>query len=308
MPSTVPGVYSLAAPMPESTMHLDPQSGELTWQPTAEETGREITLIVKATEERQPPVSSQTSLLLRVRVRGETPPVELVANQAEADAIQPFAGINQPKDLLDSDEYTPDPDETPAGRASLAAVTTRAKEIYHEKNGVEAECRPIVARSDTLRGEMKQLQDGINGNQTSINGSNKRIMFIQNKLKVMDSPALQNEKSGLEASNRNLAGLIRRNNDALTARQPELHSLDNAMAPFNNRMQNLGSELDNCRKQWLDIRTPQENIGRANYEGLKVVVDDWLLIDGLCPQAFSWGALVADYDRAVDFIDKADKL
>ena len=76
------------------------------------------------------------------------------------------------------------------------------------------------------------------------------------------------------------------------------------MVPFNSRLQKLGSELAKCRKQWLDIRTPQEKYGRADYECFKVVNDDWLRIDGLWPQAFSWGALVAyefaDYDRSVD--------
>jgi tetratricopeptide (TPR) repeat protein len=105
---------------------------------------------------------------------------------------------------------------------------------------------------------------------------------------------------------------LQSNSNEINLRQPKLTALNIALKPLDDRLIKLWQELNSCRKQWLDLRVPHEKYARSDFEQLKIVIDDWLRIDGLWPDAFCWGALCAyelgDYEKAEQLVASADKI
>jgi tetratricopeptide (TPR) repeat protein len=214
--------------------------------------------------------------------------------------------------VVGSDEYTPDPDETPEGQARLVVITNRAKELYREYDVIERERRPLAGQRDIIGGEMYQLGTRLNQVSAAIRQTNTNIAELQSQISVSNNNDLKNQ---LRAEQQSLGALQAEGqgcSNAINARRPKFDALCIAIKPLDNRLQKMWAELNDCRKQWLEIRVPNEKYARSDFELLKSVLNDWLIVDGLWPDAFCWGALcsyeLGDFDRADELIEKADKI
>jgi tetratricopeptide (TPR) repeat protein len=210
-----------------------------------------------------------------------------------------------------ADDVT-DPDETPDGKTRLNEVTNRAREIYREYNAVERERRPLAGPRDILAREVYQLAVGINDATAAAAQAEKQIFTLQQQIAASNDAALKNALSNQQQILANLKLLAQNNANAINMRQPKLNALNIAIKPLDDRLRKLWEELNSCRKQWLDLRVPHEKYARSDFEQLKIVIDDWLRIDGLWPDAFCWGALCAfelgDYEKAQELVERADKI
>ncbi|MBS0203573.1 MAG: hypothetical protein JSS49_11780 [Planctomycetes bacterium] len=260
------------------------------------------------------PTDSSTTALAQ-NAKGKTSKKSGKAAAVEENTQEELPELSFGYDVRDIDEYVPDPDETPEGKARIGEVSNRAREIYREYNAVEKERRPLAGPRDILLGEIFQLQTVINESTVLIVQNNAQIASLQRMLGLLNGAELANAKnaiSNLQANVANLSGIIRGNNTEIANRQPKLNALNIAIRPLDDRLRKLWEELNACRKQWLELRVPQEKYTRSDFEQLKFVIDDWLRIDGLWPDAFCWGALCAyelgDYEKAAELVEKADKI
>lgn len=269
-----------------------------------------------------PPLPLSLSSLLALALIFVHIPAPASAQQRGARATTKSASDELPVLLFDiagsGDDNAPviDPDETPAGQTRLKTVCERATEIYRERDLVETERRPIAGQRDVIVGEIQQLQSVMIEADKARTAARNQMANVQRNLNNAGDPS---ERSQLQQRQRNLQNTINQadtiigtNQGEITKRQPALNALNTALMPLDSRLLKLWQELDASRKQWLELRTPHEKYARADFRGLKAVIDDWLLIDGLWAQCYCWAALcsyeLGDYERASELIEKADKL
>lgn len=206
-------------------------------------------------------------------------------------------------------------DATPAGRQRLVALETRAKEIFKDRESTDSELRPLLIPRDRLVGEVALLNQGIvNAQQAIVQGQNqlRRLQQQLNNGGNNNTNAITLEIENVEiqilAANR----AISVNREEIAERTPEIAALNQQIQPLTDRLSKLWLELNTSRKQWLEIRQPQLKYAHGNFESLKQVIDDWLSIDGLWPDAFCWAALtnyeLGNYEAAWDFVDRAAQL
>lgn len=211
-----------------------------------------------------------------------------------------------------SDVYIPDPDETQDGKARVAIVSARARELYQEYDVVDKERRPLAANRDLLYGEMRQLAARINEADAKAKAANGRIFILQQQIAVANNNNLRNELLNCQQVVANMGVIIQNSSDGISARQPKLDALNIAIKPLDNRLQKLWTELNACRKQWLELRVPHEKYARSDFEQLKLVIDDWVIVDGRWPDALCWSALCSyeleDYEKADEMAEKANQI
>lgn len=208
---------------------------------------------------------------------------------------------------------TSEVDETPEGQARLGEVMGRAREIFRERDGVEKVRRPIAGPRDVLVGECFQLSQAMLLAQQTIIQANNEIRNCQRLLKVSDNTAALNNQ--IQAAQGRIGGaqtVLNVNQAEIAKRQPTIQALNLQIQPLDERLKKLWEELNNARKQWLELRQPQKKYAYGRFENLKRVLDDWLLVDGLWPEAFCWAALCAyelgSYETAWEFVDKAGEI
>lgn len=240
--------------------------------------------------------------------KGEEPAKAAVAEVE----VQELPNLNFESVYQDADQMAADPDDTPEGQARLNEVVRRAKEIYREYENIERERRPLAGPRDVMVGEMLQLATGINQANATIIQLNKQIADLNNQMVVTNNAGLKSEIASRQATISVLQQRIQFSNSEIAARQPKVAALNAQIKPLDDRLRKLWEELNACRKQWLELRVPVDKYNRADFERLKIVIDEWLRVDGLWPQAFCFGALCAfemgDYEKASDLVERADKL
>ncbi len=204
-------------------------------------------------------------------------------------------------------------DETSDGKERLGDILTRAKEIFRERDSVDRQRRPLAIPRDRLVGEAILLNQGIIQAQQGIVQAQNQLRRLQRLVNNGDnSQTVQNQIQNAENQIGTANRLISDNQDEILARTPEINALNLQIKPLDERLMKLWSELNACRKQWLELRQPQQKYAHGNYEGLKRVIDDWLLLDGLWPDAFCWAALcnyeLGNYRMAWEQVEKAAEL
>lgn len=212
------------------------------------------------------------------------------------------------------DDNTPDElDATDAGRERLQKLEARARDIFKERDSVERQRQPLVTPRDNLLGEVTLLNQGILTTQQAILQGQTQRRKLQQRLNDGENTEavnnqLQNLDNQLAMANRAIAF----NQNEIAERTPEIDALNLLIRPLDLRLLKLWLELNDFRKQWLEIRQPQFKYAHGNFEALKQVIDDWVLIDGLWPEAFCWAALtnyeLGNYEAAWDDVDRAAEL
>lgn len=234
----------------------------------------------------------------------------------EAATASPFTELTFGEVALkEEDEGVADLDETPEGQERLGEVTARAREIFRERDGVEKERRPIAAPRDVLQGEVNLLTQNGLAAQQQLGVLNRTLGNLNRSLARANSenePSIRNQIANVQGQISNAQGVITGSQNQIVARQPRLDALNNLIRPLDERLKKLWEELNSCRKQWLELRQPQRKYSHASFESLKRVLDDWLRIDGLWPDALCWSALcefeLGNYDAAWDQVEKAGEL
>ena len=204
-------------------------------------------------------------------------------------------------------------DATPDGRQRLAELEGRAKDIFKDRDRVERELRPLVIPRDRLVGEVTALNQGILNVQQTINQwQNQGGKLVQQLNNNNNADAARNQINEIDLQIGMANQAIANNRDEIAERTPEIISLNLQIQPLNDRLVKLWVELNEFRKQWLEIRQPQFKYAHGNFEALKKVIDDWILIDGLWPDAFCWAALtnyeLGNYEAAWEHVDRAAEL
>ncbi len=204
-------------------------------------------------------------------------------------------------------------DSTPEGRERLADLEGRAKEIFKDRDRVESELRPLVIPRDRLLGEVAQLNQGIlNAQQAIVQGQTQLRNLLQQQKNANNAEAINNQIQNVENQIRLANNAITINQEEIAERAPEINALNLQIAPLHERLLKLWVELNGFRKQWLEVRQPQFKYAHGNFEGLKKVIDDWVLIDGLWPEAFCWAALsnyeLGNYQEAWENVERAAEL
>ncbi|MDB5334526.1 MAG: hypothetical protein JWN70_145 [Planctomycetaceae bacterium] len=204
-------------------------------------------------------------------------------------------------------------DATAEGRKRLAVLEGRAKEIFKDRDRIESELRPLVIPRDRLVGEVALLNQGIlNAQQAILQGQNQLRKLQQQLDDGGNANALNNQIQTLQNQLAMANKAITFNQEEIAERTPEITALNLQIEPLNLGLVKLWVELNDFRKQWLEIRQPQSKYAHGNFEALKQVIDDWVLIDGLWPEAFCWAALtnyeLGNYEAAWDNVERAAEL
>lgn len=206
-------------------------------------------------------------------------------------------------------------DATPEGRKRLTVLQARAKEIFKDRDSTESELRPLLIPRDRLVGEVTLLNQGISNAQQAIVQGQNQIRRLQQQLNNggnnnTNAITLEIENVELQILTANRA--ISVNREEIAERTPEIAALNQQIQPLTDRLLKLWLELNTSRTQWLEIRQPQFKYAHGNFESLKQVIDDWLAIDSLWPDAFCWAALtnyeLGNYEAAWNFVDRAAEL
>ena len=208
-----------------------------------------------------------------------------------------------------------DLDESPEGRQRLQEIEKRASQLFTERDKVVRDRRPFALRRDTMLGEVAQARERVARNQTTATATARQIAQLENQVKWLagaELKELRSKQSRLQTSLNTQMRRISSDRSLLDERTTQISALSLQIASLDQRVVLLEEELSECRRQWLGIHQPLEKYSRCDFEGLRRVLDDWLVMDGQWPEAFAWAALCAyeldEISSAAVYLEKAQKL
>lgn len=210
---------------------------------------------------------------------------------------------------------TIDQDETPEGIERLKEIQNHTKGFYHEIKALVDQRRPLALRRDPLLVQDFQALQVIAADESIIPDLEADMKMAEFHLQLAvgnEAAQLRTQITALRNRIGQLTGEINRQRAGINARDPQIVALNNEIRPLEARLQKLFVQTCEARKQWVEIRQPLEKYTRGDYELLRKVLDDWILIDGLWPGAHFWAALCAyelgDYAAAWNYADKAIRI
>lgn len=237
------------------------------------------------------------------------------ANEAANESL-PEVDFDSPRDA--AAEITPivqDKDETPEGRQRLKEVEDRARTIFRERDGVADKRRPLALDRDVRVGQVRQAQAAILEAQQNYKALDEEAVAVRQQLAIAppaQAAQLKAQLAVIQANGAALKVVVANRTAFISNMTPPIDALNIQIAPFDERLQKLWQELTEARKQWIELRQPTDKYARGEFEALRRVLDAWLLIDGLWPNAFAWAALCSyelhDFDKASDYLEKAQNI
>jgi len=208
-----------------------------------------------------------------------------------------------------------DKDETADGRQRLREIEARARVIFRERDQVMDKRRPLAIQRDVMFGQARQAYATYVEAYQTYAALDGEAAAIKQQLQIAPPITARDLKAQLAVIQANGAALkvVMANQTAVVNKlKPPIDALNVEIAPFDARLQKLWQELTEARKQWLELREPMQKYARGEFEALRRVLDEWLLIDGLWPSAFAWAALCShelrEPDKAGDYLEKAQNL
>lgn len=203
-------------------------------------------------------------------------------------------------------------DETAEGKQKVSEIEFRAREIYGQRDKVEEERRPLVGPRDALVAQITALNATAAQARGTIAQAQKRISMLAKQRAGTGGQQAANidrEIGNLQTTINQANIVISTNERVVGEKLPQLTALNAQLAPLDQKLWQLWSEMNECRKQWLAVRQPQIKYAVGDYRSLKSVLDAWLRIDGLWPEAHCWAALCAyeqgEYEAAGAALEKA---
>lgn len=206
-------------------------------------------------------------------------------------------------------------DETPDGKVRLAELVETAKRLIEERKETLRERRIPAERRDSLLARFNNAEQQIVRAQALILASSKEMAQLNQRLGILNGQMRQNAEQRvavLQAQVRSQQPVVESNLADQMRWSPDITALNATLQPLDDRLRQNWKQLEETRKQWLKIRDPISKYSIGELEVLRKVLDDWLVIDGLWPEAHLWAALCAyelgDYDEAHDYLEKADDI
>lgn len=208
---------------------------------------------------------------------------------------------------------TTEVDETPEGQQRLRDLERKAKEIFNKRDTTMIFWRPKANRRSQLINEVLLYNQGIAQAQQTILQTQKVLSKLQRL--INDGDDSQGTRNQIRlAENQIIAAnnLIGKNQEEIAERAVDINGYNIELKPLEDELMQMWLALNECRKQWLELRQPQQKYAHGNYEGLKRVIDDWLILDALWPDAYCWAALcsyeLGKYDEAWTHMEKVAEL
>ncbi len=236
-----------------------------------------------------------------------------VESKAEAEGTLPDLDFDAPRDPSESESpVVMDKDETPEGRDRLKEIERRARTIFQDRDDVMEQRRPLALERDTELGKAQIAENERLAAVNQYNALEKNAVELQRQISFAGPATIDRLKAQLrnvQGQMVNCEATARGRKAYIESLAPGINALNIQIAPFDARLQKLWQELNEARKQWLELRQPMEKYARGEFEALRGVLDEWLLIDGLWPSAFAWAALCSyemeEIDKAFDYLEKA---
>jgi tetratricopeptide (TPR) repeat protein len=207
-----------------------------------------------------------------------------------------------------------DPDETPEGQQRIREIEDRARTIFRDIDATMDKRRPFAVDRDLRLAEFNQAEASIIAEQQQLTACQLQAEGIRQQLSTPTTNRA-NLLGQLAVLNATISGLSMQIDGRVEFQKellPQITALNAQMLPFDERLVKLWAELTECRKQWLEQRQPLAKYTRGEYELLRRVLDDWLVIDGFWQNAFAWASLcsyeLGDSDNAAAYLDKAQKI
>lgn len=208
-----------------------------------------------------------------------------------------------------------DLDTTPDGQRRLGELERRAQDLNISLDAIQLQLAPHVKNLVQLQNALqieaarhRTAQNTITRSELAIRQLNQQMLFANQAMKAQLQMQVNSAQQNITV---NKAVAAAAEAEAMK-HKAAMNALEVTMKPIIERKQKTWNELEECRKQWLKIRQPIEKYSRGDYEQLRNVLDDWLLNDGLYPEANMWAALCAyemgQFDDARGYLKRIENL
>ena len=246
------------------------------------------------------------------KAKGKTkssPAKTLVESEAPKWSTLDFGWVSG--DESDGNLSAVDKDQTLEGKSRLAELESTARGLYRDYHALQKELSPSMARRAPL---IHSVNLATQQNQQAIPQVEQlqaQADVLKGQLQLTSGSVRRDLQNNLNQINGQIGSMTRQINGniaGINQTMPQIQSLNYLIQPLNEQLTKLGSQMTETRKQWLTIRQPIEKYTRGDFELLRNVLDDWLLIDGLWPDAQLCGALCAyetgDMEGAYGYLEK----
>ena len=215
-----------------------------------------------------------------------------------------------PPRLADS---VPDKDKSAESLARLSELSQRASESNKACVAIVTEARPLFAERVTIANSLPAKQVAMTQAGVAVKQLDSRLAVLKQRPRFSNTADPVNaEEDKLNEQRGRFNEVFERNKNEIAAGVARIEELDRALKDLSERMQQKWEELRGCRKQWLELCRPQDKYARADLEGSRQVIENWLKVDELWVDGFCWGALCAydlgDHEKANELVDRAEKL
>lgn len=207
--------------------------------------------------------------------------------------------------------------EAPDVAQKIGELVNRAREIYGRRDQLVEQRRPLEVEREQLATRIEKLvmlqKEGTVTLKTMNRQAQQMSDTIQNaNAQGADTFSMRLEFDGLQRDIARHQRTMKANETAIDVGSRDLKTIDGQIGPIDKDLARLWSDLEDIRRQWVDVRQPSEKFAHGDYEGLSQAIDGWHQVDGLWLAGFYWKALCAselgDVAEAEGHINKAEDI
>ena len=203
------------------------------------------------------------------------------------------------------------------GAQKVDGLINQAREIYGRRARLVEQRRPLEVEREQLATRIAKLVMLQKEAVVALQAMNRRAQQMSETIQMANNQGVDTFNMQLEFDRlqRDIARhqrAMKSNETAIDVGARDLKTIEGQIAPINTDLSRLWSDLENIRRQWVDIRQPARKFAYGDYEALSQAVNDWHQVDGLWLTGFYWKALCAselgDVAEAEEHINKAEEI
>lgn len=207
----------------------------------------------------------------------------------------------------------PDPEHLPWAITKLTELVRQVREANLECTTIARDCRPLITEKINLHAEVAKKQLLAAAADIKVNNLDPQLKILSQRVRFSNVGLLLNAQEDELRAQRDAAARTRDTNVAeIDNHRARIGQLQETLNYSSIKFKRRWDELNDCRKQWLEICRPHDKYARADFEGARRVTDEWLRVDSLWMDAYCWSALCAyelgEYLPAKERIEAAEKL